>query len=431
MTLRGVSVLIATASLLMVFQCCHHVCVCDDGDIIIAEFEDEDDDLLLEVEEEEGGEVMEVFEPTHEWKTVKEGQAIPPGLHVRMNMETGSKEAKLMPDSKADTTAAKSEKTQSRNDDIRTPPSMPTKKKSHTETKQKKAAGDSVHAHPGFLFRGDQRRAHYYGHSDRRGIVNKRRRVFSQREVAETLKKIDESQVDLTKLPGIAYSQPIADQSHNTKALKNGRKSTDDITITHQDREPRIEKPMHPDLAQMMEHARTLTRQTATVPELLQALEELEYHVHHIGNAMELNSIGGMVVVVRLLNHTHPEVRSSAAHVIGAATQRWLSAIGYSSTLKSMVSLFSSLPSQQPSSPDRGTGLRSSRVALSVYRPSGARASAEKRSVCSECTVTGQDAAPVGVHAAVSGAVETGAKLSSTHYTHTAQDHHLTHRSAS
>ncbi|CAD5121485.1 DgyrCDS9990 [Dimorphilus gyrociliatus] len=38
----------------------------------------------------------EKFYPTKEWQTVKEDQAIPPGLHVRLNLETGKKEAKLM-----------------------------------------------------------------------------------------------------------------------------------------------------------------------------------------------------------------------------------------------------------------------------------------------------------------------------------------------
>lgn len=38
----------------------------------------------------------ERFVPTHEWQVIKEGQSIPAGLHVRMNFQTGIKEAKLM-----------------------------------------------------------------------------------------------------------------------------------------------------------------------------------------------------------------------------------------------------------------------------------------------------------------------------------------------
>ncbi|UJR31461.1 hypothetical protein I4U23_018951 [Adineta vaga] len=38
----------------------------------------------------------EEFVPTNEWQIVKEGQAIPPGLHVRLNLQTGAREAKLL-----------------------------------------------------------------------------------------------------------------------------------------------------------------------------------------------------------------------------------------------------------------------------------------------------------------------------------------------
>ena len=57
-------------------------------------------------------------------------------------------------------------------------------------------------------------------------------------------------------------------------------------------------------------------------PESLQALEELEYHVHQLDNARELNSVGGLVVLLRLLNASSDEVRGMAAQVLGSAVQR-------------------------------------------------------------------------------------------------------------
>ena len=39
---------------------------------------------------------LEVFQPTSDWQSIKPGQGIPAGLHVRMNLQTGEKEAKLM-----------------------------------------------------------------------------------------------------------------------------------------------------------------------------------------------------------------------------------------------------------------------------------------------------------------------------------------------
>jgi hypothetical protein len=38
------------------------------------------------------------FEPTTSWKEVGDDQILPPGLHVRMDLETGKKEARLMGD---------------------------------------------------------------------------------------------------------------------------------------------------------------------------------------------------------------------------------------------------------------------------------------------------------------------------------------------
>ncbi|QRG39367.1 hypothetical protein FDK38_003809 [Candidozyma auris] len=44
----------------------------------------------------------EVFEPTNEWQVVREGQHIPKGLHVRMNMDTNEREAKLLDPNETD-----------------------------------------------------------------------------------------------------------------------------------------------------------------------------------------------------------------------------------------------------------------------------------------------------------------------------------------
>lgn len=59
---------------------------------------DDDDDATVTTEEEGAPDFsnMDVFFPTKDWQEVKPGQAIPKGLHVRLNMETGHREAKLM-----------------------------------------------------------------------------------------------------------------------------------------------------------------------------------------------------------------------------------------------------------------------------------------------------------------------------------------------
>ncbi|KAF6029965.1 hypothetical protein EB796_011722 [Bugula neritina] len=48
----------------------------------------------------------EEFVATHEWQEIKEGQSIPKGLHVRVNLQTGLKEAKLLRSEGDDSNAA-------------------------------------------------------------------------------------------------------------------------------------------------------------------------------------------------------------------------------------------------------------------------------------------------------------------------------------
>ena len=67
-------------------------------DLIVVESPKETEDSEVTVEEVEGVEVSsaEKFVPTKEWQEVLPGQQIPAGLHVRLNIQTGRKEAKLL-----------------------------------------------------------------------------------------------------------------------------------------------------------------------------------------------------------------------------------------------------------------------------------------------------------------------------------------------
>uniref|UniRef100_W5K495 Nucleotide exchange factor SIL1 n=1 Tax=Astyanax mexicanus TaxID=7994 RepID=W5K495_ASTMX len=58
----------------------------DDGD---QQKEDHDSDQTEDPED------LEVFYPTAEWQTLKPGQAVPAGSHVRLNLQTGEREVKL------------------------------------------------------------------------------------------------------------------------------------------------------------------------------------------------------------------------------------------------------------------------------------------------------------------------------------------------
>lgn len=60
----------------------------------------------FDIKFDETGNGMDTFVPTNEWQPIKPGQAVPKGIHVRLNMQTGEREGKLLDN--ADATGAAS-----------------------------------------------------------------------------------------------------------------------------------------------------------------------------------------------------------------------------------------------------------------------------------------------------------------------------------
>ena len=284
-----------------------------------ADADDDSDILVIEEESDDNGEErMDVFVASKQWQVVREGQAIPPGLHVRMNLQTGLKEAKLLSDEDendgvdlASENTSASDVGDSEKDDVdgNSSDSRPTSQESE-----------------GMKFRGDHRRTHYFGKSDRRGIVNKKTKVFSRKELLQSLHS-EENSDDSAEHLLLTVQDSRDDDSVSVRAISH--KELGDrlpISVDKESGRRRSELPytLHEEVGMMLEHSQTLSKKNATIEELLHALEELEYHVHNLDNAKDLNAIGGLVLVIRQLNHSSPEVRSSAAHVIGAASQRYV-----------------------------------------------------------------------------------------------------------
>ena len=267
----------------------------------------DDDGLMVVDDEEEEVSAMDVFVATKEWQVVKEGQSIPPGLHVRMNLQTGLKEAKLLDKESVNETgndnadSADMESSADEPDDGETTP---------------------LESHPtGAKFTGDNRRTHYLGKSDRRGIVNKKTKVFTRRELMEAINQEEDGEGGEHMLL-TAQESGGKDANIRTTSHKPSSERTFDGDSTGK-RQSELPYTLHEDVETMLDHSRTLAKREATITELVHALEELEYHVHNMDNAKDFTAIGGLVLVIRQLNHSSPDVRSHAAHVIGAASQRY------------------------------------------------------------------------------------------------------------
>lgn len=231
----------------------------------------------------------DVFVPTKDWQEIMEGQSIPAGLHVRIDLQTGQKEAKLMEEDDSD-------------------------KEFDQESEQGHGTLNGVVADT-------EQRA--FGESDRRGVVNKRTKVFSAEEVKEMLRGLNNNSFsDEENIPRIAAIRSPSGEaksgSESAKEKERNLKDSDHLMRSAKD----LRLSFHRDVEVMIELSKVLADNSSSTSELCHALEELEYYVHQIDNARDLNVIGGLVLVVRLLNHTYPEVRSWAAHVIGSASQR-------------------------------------------------------------------------------------------------------------
>lgn len=50
----------------------------------------------FDIKFDETGDGLDTFVPTKEWQVIKPGQAIPKGIHVRLNIQTGEREGKLL-----------------------------------------------------------------------------------------------------------------------------------------------------------------------------------------------------------------------------------------------------------------------------------------------------------------------------------------------
>ncbi|XP_001632409.2 nucleotide exchange factor SIL1 isoform X2 [Nematostella vectensis] len=202
----------------------------------------------------------EVFEPTSEWQTIKPGQAIPAGLHVQMNLQTGEKQAKLMD-----------------GDD---------------GSKYKKHA-----------------KAKYYKEYNQKKekVVKIDRNVFTKQHLKDALRDFkDKFHDDTTTGSGSEQIQT----SRHFRPIEDIRKELEGSDIF-----------MKKDIDVIKEHVQVLNSSESTMEQLEHALDELEYFVHQIDNAKDFDTIGGLAIVIKLMNSTESGLSSRAAYVLGSAVQ--------------------------------------------------------------------------------------------------------------
>ena len=73
----------------------------------------------------------------------------------------------------------------------------------------------------------------------------------------------------------------------------------------------------------MLEHVKVLNDSSSTAEQKQKALDELEFLVHQVDNAKDLDIMGGLHLVVKALDDPTEGIRLRAAYVLGSAAQRY------------------------------------------------------------------------------------------------------------
>lgn len=89
-----------TLVFLLLLHCSHISCQRADGALSVVENPEKASEVQSDNEgevtvEKEGDEDLDVFQPTEQWHTLKPGQAVPAGSHVRLNLQTGQREVRM------------------------------------------------------------------------------------------------------------------------------------------------------------------------------------------------------------------------------------------------------------------------------------------------------------------------------------------------
>lgn len=251
--LNGIRVL-NIASLTLFLICCYYICVNSEkspGALTVVHTDTEDENGIKIEDEDSETEVssdpMNVFYPEKEWKTVKPGQAIPAGLHVRLNMENGQKEAKLMD-------------------------------------------GDDGNK--------------YWKLGDKEGMVNTDSKTYTPEEIKEALKEFKATKHDI---PDEKKAEEIRQKFRSYDELKKDFQKINMGIKTGQE--------IVSDLYDKLKLGNITSEEKESV------LQELEYHLHQIDNAILFSDLGGIPLLLKGLNDTEPELRSLSAYTLGSAVQ--------------------------------------------------------------------------------------------------------------
>ncbi|PAA84415.1 hypothetical protein BOX15_Mlig029292g3 [Macrostomum lignano] len=223
------------------------------------------------------------FVATEDWQVVQPGQRIPPGLHVRMNIQTGHTEARLMPPSNANDNPASASNL----------PALVANDNKDPSTGDEDAAKEEKNNNIGGL------------------SGQALREALSSRRMKEALKKI--------KAENLASGQ-TGDQ--NEESIVQQFRSYEDLKSDF----AKINAGIKTDLEVIKELLAEWRRSTADRANRIRILSEFEYHLRQIDNAQNFVQLGGLELLMSQINGTFSNGSESVDNESAAAALRVLAA---------------------------------------------------------------------------------------------------------
>lgn len=249
------------------------------------------------------------FKPTHEWQEILPGQGIPRGLHVRMNLETGKKEAKLID-----------------GEDGNNPEQPPGDSEREDASTQPRSVTVTTDAQGEVVDVSEDVGAEKYDQSmadqlDEVKVVDegksdKKEPNWNHEKMLEVLQALPEPPL----LEGMGL-----DEAHSKLSKAEFRREIIKLWKKRQADLKQAMDSMQDDakyLAKLLDQLRDAEKEDDT-GRMLQTLEVLEWEVQDLDKTHVFNFIGGFGIINEYLNSTNLPVRASAAWVIGTAVKNY------------------------------------------------------------------------------------------------------------
>ncbi|XP_014212023.1 nucleotide exchange factor SIL1 [Copidosoma floridanum] len=226
-----------------------------------------------------------VFIPTKEWQIVPKGTPIPPGLHIRHNLQSGVVEAKLLDENEKDASS----------------------KNIHRDGKK-----NSLTLHPEKSVRDeDVQEATKDAQSEKTKVPLD--------ELKAMLKKIKSDEADeLIQTANEQVHSAVQKEYRSYSELKEQLESLSMNISTDAEVLTSLFEQFQP-------YKETITSEnleTEKIDDILGILNDMEYLLHQIDNARLFADMGGMMKVVSpSLNSTNTDIKAEALRLLGTAVQ--------------------------------------------------------------------------------------------------------------